>query len=52
MLNNFTTNILFLLAYLRDIFEKFSTFNPRMQRNDTNIIAVTDKSKEFIGKGK
>jgi hypothetical protein len=33
------------LAYLSNIFEKFSTVNTSMQGNDTsiNIIAVTDK---------
>jgi hypothetical protein len=38
------------LAYLTDIFEKFSTMNTSMQGNDTNIIVVTDKVKAFIEK--
>jgi hypothetical protein len=38
-----------MLAYLRDIFEKFSTFNPNMQRNDSNIIVVNNKAKAFVG---
>jgi hypothetical protein len=38
------------LAYLSDIFEKFNTLNTRMQGDNTNIIAVTDKAKAFIGK--
>jgi hypothetical protein len=32
------------LAYLSDIFEKFSTLNPIMRGNDSNIIVVTDKT--------
>jgi ribosomal protein S3 len=39
-----------MLAYLSDISEKFSTLNTNMQRNDANIIVVTDKVKAFIGK--
>jgi hypothetical protein len=38
------------LAYLSDIFEKFSTLNTSMQGNDINIIIVTAKVKAFIGK--
>jgi hypothetical protein len=30
-------------------FEKFSTFNSNMQRNDINIIVVNDKAKAFVG---
>jgi hypothetical protein len=48
MLNIFAMNI--LLAYFSDIFEKYNTLNTSMQGNDTNIIAVTDKVKAFIGK--
>ncbi|PNF14665.1 hypothetical protein B7P43_G11540 [Cryptotermes secundus] len=35
-----------MLAYLSDIFQKFNT----TQGNNTNVIVVTDKVKEFIGK--
>jgi hypothetical protein len=38
------------LAYLSDIFEKFSTWSTSMQGNDNKIIVVTDKVREFIGK--
>jgi hypothetical protein len=33
------------LVYLSDIFEKFSSLNPGMQGNHTNIIVVTDREK-------
>jgi hypothetical protein len=38
------------LAYLCDIFEKFSALNASMHGKDTNDIAVTEKVKAFIGK--
>jgi hypothetical protein len=38
------------LEYLSDIFEKFSALNLSIQGNHTNIILLTDKAKEFIGK--